>query len=378
MSDLFTVLIPTRDRAETLHSTIASCLAQNADNLRVIVSDNRSIDATRDVVHAFDDPRLQYRRTDRRLSMSGNFEFSLEAVTEGYVMHLGDDDGLIPDAIAHVAGVAKESRALAITSAHATYHWPNSLYEKYRNRLILPVAKGYTMRDALAVARRVVRYREGYPALPGTYSGFVHRSIIDRVKGGGRYYTSITPDSFSGFVDAGVLDRYAFTHRPFALAGLSGRSNGASQVTNNDHAEAARYSQENDLPVHADVVYCKQSLPIVVAEAFLQACDRAPRLRQVGFKLERLCHVALRDASADNYPAVRDAVAIIARRHGVNMTIPEEPTLEQKLARELDRTWLRIRRLRKGYHRIDTAAHGVEDVAGAAQLARQLLGPLDT
>ena len=378
MTDLFTVLIPTRDRAETLRSTIASCLAQDADNLRVVVSDNCSVDNTRDVVDAFDDPRLDYRRTDRRLSMSGNFEFSLGAVTQGYVMHLGDDDGLIPDAIAHVAAVIRESGTLAVTSAHATYHWPNSLFDGYRNRLILPVARGYAMRDALAAARRVADYREGYPTLPGTYSGFVHRSVIDRARAGGRYYTSITPDSFSGFVDAGLLDQYAFTHRPFALAGLSGRSNGASQVTNNDHSEAARYSQENDLPVHADVVYCQQSLPIVVAEAFLQARERAPRLHEVGFDMKRLCQVALHDASFDNYPAVRKAVAIIAERHGIAMTIPPAPTLAQKLARELNRTRLRIRRLREGYRRVDASAHGVVDVAGAARLARELLGPLET
>lgn len=377
MSDLFTVLIPTRDRAGTLRSTIASCLAQDADNIRVVVSDNCSVDETRDIVHSFNDSRLYYRKTERRLSMSGNFEFSLEAVTKGYVMHLGDDDALIPDAITHVAAIARESKTLAITSAHATYHWPNSLFEEYRNRLILPVAKGYVMRDALTVAQRVAQYHEGYPALPSTYSGFVHRSVIDQARKGGQYYASITPDSFSGFVNAGVLDRYAFTHRPFALSGLSGRSNGASQITNNDHGEATRYSKENDLPVHADVIYCRQSLPIVVAEAFLQARDRAPRLSRIHFDMKRLCHVALRDASTDNYPAVRDAVATIAERHGIIIAIPQEPTLAQKIGREVDRTRLRVRRLREGYRRIDTEGHGVKDVASAARLARTLLGPLD-
>ena len=94
--------------------------------------------------------------------------------------------------------------------------------------------------------------------------------------------------------------------------------------------------------------------------------------------MKRLCQVALHDASFDNYPAVRNAVAIIAERHGIAMTIPPAPTLAQKLARELNRTRLRIRRLREGYRRVDASAHGVVDVAGAARLARELLGPLET
>lgn len=377
MSQLFTVLIPTRDRADTLQSTIASCLAQDADNLSVIVSDNRSDDNTRDVVHSFDDPRLAYQCSDRRLSMSGNFEYSLAAVRDGFVMHLGDDDALIPGAIAHVAAVARDSGALAITSVHASYHWPNSLFKEYRNRLILPISSGYEIRDALAAVRRVAAFREGYPTLPSTYSGFVHRSIIDKVMQDRPYYSSITPDSFSGFVNAGVMDRYAFTHRPFALAGLSGRSNGASQVTNNDDKEAERYSRENDLPVHPDVLYCRQSLPIVVAEAFLQARERAPRLYEAGFDMARLCRVALREVSPDNYPAVYEAVRVIAARHSLNVTAPTTPTAGQRLSREIDRTLTRIRRLRQGYRRVDASRHGVCDVAGAARLAHDLLGPLE-
>ena len=376
MSNLFTVLIPTRDRAETLRSTIASCLAQDADNLRVVVSDNCSADGTRDVVHAFNDPRIRYVRPDRRLSMSGNFEFSLAAADSGFIMHLGDDDGLILGAIEHVGAVAGDSKALAITSAHATYHWPNSLFESYRNRLTLPVAKGYRMRPALHAAQRVASFREGYPSLPGTYSGFVHRSVIDRVMAKGRYYTSITPDSFSGFADAGVLDRYAYTYRPFALAGLSGRSNGASQITNRDDREAARYSQENDLPVHPDVLYCRQSLPIVVAEAFLQARDQVPRLYELNFNMTRLCQVALRETSAENYEAVRLAVAAIATRNQLKVAIPPKPTMGQKLTRELDHLKTRARRFREGYRRIDASRHGINDIEGAARFARDLLGPL--
>jgi hypothetical protein len=374
-----TVLIPTRDRCETLGSTIRSCLAQDYADLRVVISDNCSSDDTVGVVASFDDPRLRYVRTPRRLSMTGNFEFSLSLVEDGsYVMHLGDDDGLILDGVGQVARIIAKTGTHAVNSAHAVYHWPSSLYAGYANRLILPFGRGYHQVSGLEAAREVIAFRRGYSFLPSTYTGFVAKSVINMVAAGGSYYASITPDSYSGFANAAVLDSYVYARRPFAIAGLSGRSNGGSNVTSGDTREADRYLVENDLPTHEGIVYCPKSIPLVVAEAFLQARDRLPRLGAVDFDVERLCRVALRDVAAENYAMVRDAVAAMAKRQGLAISVPAAPTLAQKLAQGIDSTRLRLRRLREGYRRIDAGVRGVDDVAGAARLARELLGPLDS
>lgn len=373
-----TVLIPTRDRCQTLGSTIQSCLAQDYADLRVVVSDNCSNDDTAAVVASFCDRRLRYVRAPRRLSMTGNFEFSLSLVEDDdcYIMHLGDDDGLIIDGAAHVARIIGNTGTRAINSAHAVYHWPSSLYANYANRLIMPFGCDYRHVSGLAAARDVIAFLRGYPFLPSTYSGFVAKSVINAVAAGGAYYASITPDSYSGFANAGILDRYVYTHRPFAIAGLSGRSNGGSNVTTGDSSEADRYLAENDLPTHTNVVYCPKSIPLVVAEAFLQARDRVPRLGAINFDVQRLCRVALRDVAPENYATVRDAVATMVRQQGLEIDVPPAPTLGQVITRRIDRTRLRIRRLREGYRRIDAAAHGVADVAGAGRLARELLGRL--
>jgi glycosyltransferase involved in cell wall biosynthesis len=372
-----TVLIPTRDRCDTLSSAIKSCLAQDYDNLRIIVSDNCSSDNTHEVVNGFDDPRLSYVRTPQRLSMTGNFEFSLSLVEEGsYLMHLGDDDGLILNGASQVAQIIRETGSLAINSAHAVYHWPTSLYAGYANRLILPFGHGYRRVSGLDAAREVIAFRRGYSFLPSTYTGFVAKSVINAVAGGGAYYSSITPDSYSGFANAGVLDTYIQTCRPFAIAGLSGRSNGGSNVTSGDRREADRYLAENDLPTHEDIVYCPKSIPLVVAEAFLQARDRVSRLGSVDLDIEKLCRVALRDTAAENYAIVRAAVAAMVERQGLSLSVPPTPNLAQKIGRGFDRARLRVRRLSEGYRRINAREHGVKDVAGAGELARELLGSI--
>ncbi len=59
---LFTVIIPTKDRAEYLHHTLRTCSLQDYDNLEIIVSDDGSTDHTREVVAeaARKDPRIRY------------------------------------------------------------------------------------------------------------------------------------------------------------------------------------------------------------------------------------------------------------------------------------------------------------------------------
>lgn len=368
-----TVLIPTRDRVQTLGSTIRSCLAQDYSHLKIVVSDNFSTDGTADLVAAINDPRLCYVRTPRRLSMTGNFEFSLSQVESGYVMHLGDDDGLVLGAASQVAGIIQETGAEAVNSAHAVYHWPTSLYTGYRNRLILPLGRGYRRVRGMDAAADVIAFRRGYSYLPSTYSGFVAKAVIDRVAAGASYYSSITPDSYAGFVNAGVIDSFVYSKQPFAIAGLSGRSNGGSNVNSGDPNEAQRYLAENDLPTHPDIAYCPKSIPLVVAEAFLQARDRVPRLRDVKFDVRLLCRAALRDVAPENYTAVCDAVVEIADRHNLHLAVPRSPTLAQKIDREADRARVRIRRLSEGYRRIAVDQYGVDDVAGACRLAHDLL-----
>ena len=86
MKNKFTILIPTRERADTLYHTIRACLNQTYSNYEVIVSDNYSQDNTYDVVHSFSDSRLKYINTGKRMSMSENFDFALSYVSDGYVM----------------------------------------------------------------------------------------------------------------------------------------------------------------------------------------------------------------------------------------------------------------------------------------------------
>ena len=116
-----TVIIPTRERPDTLEMSLRTVTAQNYDNLEIIVSDNFSCDNTEAVVRRNQDPRIKYINTRKRVSMSHNYEFALAHVQEGWVAIIGDDDGLLPDCLEHVGEIleilarAPSEQAVAIT-----------------------------------------------------------------------------------------------------------------------------------------------------------------------------------------------------------------------------------------------------------------------
>ena len=114
---LITIIIPTRNRAETLVHALRTCTQQDYDHLRIIVSDNMSSDDTRQVVASCQDARVEYINPGTPLSMSHHWEFALAHVTEGYVSILGDDDGFIKGAVSEAAAIISKTGTKALATS---------------------------------------------------------------------------------------------------------------------------------------------------------------------------------------------------------------------------------------------------------------------
>lgn len=275
-STKYSIIIPTRDRAETLKYALLTCVSEKYENLDIIVSDNCSEDNTEDVVKSFKDSRVKYVKTPTRVSMSENFEYGLSFVTEGYAMVIGDDDGVLPGAIEYVDKIVKETGARAIVSAIAQYVWPNHADEKSRNLMLWSVRNDVEIRKTEDWLRKMLDFELTYTFdLPGIYCGFVHIEIIKSMKKNGCFFLSQTPDAYSAFACALALDTYAFSHRPFSIHGASGRSNGASYLSGKNKDESKRFFKENTIPFHPKLSLCP-SFRMIAAEAFLQLKENFP------------------------------------------------------------------------------------------------------
>ncbi len=102
----FSIVIPTYNRADLVGYTIQSVLNQTFTDFEIIVCDNCSTDSTAKVVGQYTDARIKYVRTLRHLVIADNWEFARTHATGDLIIMLGDDDALLPSALACFAEAA--------------------------------------------------------------------------------------------------------------------------------------------------------------------------------------------------------------------------------------------------------------------------------
>ena len=266
-----TVVIPTRERADTLIHTLRTVSEQKYANLEIIVSDNASSDNTKEVVESFKDKRIRYTTTERRIGMSENWEHALALITGEYVMYLGDDDGLLPDACSEVANLIIKYSTKAIIWKKPDYTWPN--VKSAPNQLSLSIDNKLIEMQGKILVKAIAKGRTSYGRLPIIYSGFVSMAIVQKIKDlDGKFFHSITPDVYSGIVLANEIDKYLYSTRPFSINGGSQHSNGINSIYNKN--AASNFFQETTIPIHQSIPVIKGSIQSSVAEAFMQAFDR--------------------------------------------------------------------------------------------------------
>jgi glycosyltransferase involved in cell wall biosynthesis len=91
---LVSVGVPVYNGADLLPQALDALLAQDLEDLEVIVCDNASQDATGDVAreYAARDDRVRYYRNDRNLGLSGNFNRTFELARGKYFKWAAHDD----------------------------------------------------------------------------------------------------------------------------------------------------------------------------------------------------------------------------------------------------------------------------------------------
>lgn len=100
---LFSIVIPTRNRPETLSHTLWSIQNQTFGDFECIVSDNGTTALADRVVSSLGDPRIRYKKTPRDLNATDSWNFANEGTLGEYVISLHDK---IPFHLDHLERVA--------------------------------------------------------------------------------------------------------------------------------------------------------------------------------------------------------------------------------------------------------------------------------
>jgi hypothetical protein len=377
MSPTITVIIPTRNRCDTLRFALRTATAIDDDRLEIIVSDNASADGTRDVVEAARDPRIRYLNTGERLGMSQNWEFALSHATGDWIGFIGDDDGMLARGLERLREVIAGTGAAAVRMGSCHYHWP-SLRGADTGVLIVPAGTGTRILDSRASLLDVLHARKRYSYLPILYhGGFARRELVDSARGpDGLFFQSRIPDIYSAVALAHRSERYALSERPAAIHGASIHSTGQAMLdrgTGRDRSDSARiFGQENNLPLHPAAAITDEAaemkmFQLLVVECFLQARDALGGSPEIS--AAELMRSVL--AAQEDSPALRRWAANFARVNGID---PAEGRRGARLAR-LRHFASKLRDLWSdtNFHSQLSPRLRLPDVAAAARVAERVL-----
>jgi len=91
------VIIPTHNRAEFLHSAITSVLNQTFQDFEIIIIDDASNDHSREVIANFNDARIKVRHNQVSKGAAGARNIAIMNSNCEYIAFLDDDDEWLPE-----------------------------------------------------------------------------------------------------------------------------------------------------------------------------------------------------------------------------------------------------------------------------------------
>ncbi|WP_243330187.1 glycosyltransferase family 2 protein [Mesoterricola sediminis] len=258
----FTVIIPTKDRAEYLKHTLRTCALQDYDNLEILVSDDGSTDQTREVVEEAGrkDPRIRYVTPGGCVGMRDNFEFALDQVKPGFVIAMGGDDGILPYGVSRLADFLLET-GLELAA------WPAPMFSYAKARMetgqlvLHRPRKSRIVESSIFLARQVetLNYIADIESPMFYVKGVASTRLVDQVRRRspeGRFYVCPTPDGYSGIVLAGEVERFAFSGEAYTIYGTSPTSQGLGYLANDQEAKKRSddfFKHVSAVPMHPEL-----------------------------------------------------------------------------------------------------------------------------
>ena len=171
---LFSVVIPTFNRARIVGRAIRSVLAQTVDDFEIVVVDDCSTDDTREVVARIVDPRIRLLPLAQNRGAAGARNAGIAAARGQWISLLDSDDEYAP------VFLERTRAALGPTDERVGFCWAGT--QKYATSdvagLHLEVARRRIWRPTFASRRGAWRYCLTHDAPWGTNNGVTFKSFV--------------------------------------------------------------------------------------------------------------------------------------------------------------------------------------------------------
>jgi hypothetical protein len=223
----------------------------------------------------------------------------------------------------------------------------------------------------------VINYKRSYLELPNLYKGLASHDTIKKAMSQGKFFYSMTPDLYSAVALAHVLDTYYYSFKPYAINGASHHSIGTSSFSASSELKHQQYANkfisEDNIPFHNKLVIVP-SIPILVAETFLQAQDNHVA-KPFKIDMKKVLQCAVKEAKHypdDKYKKIIEAVKKIAIRNHLEHEISEIiSTYKQEISR-VSKPVLGFNLVR-GSILLDCTDFGIRNVYDASVLCKHVM-----
>lgn len=281
----FSIVVPTRDREATLRFTLQTCEHQDFDDYEIVVSDNSTTTATRELVESIATPRIRYVRPPEPMAMSDHWDFAISQAKGEFITVIGDDDGFLAHGLREIDRIIGMLGAQILRWEPVCYNWPDLPQQEFAkaDEILIPLRQvdayhPIHARDSRRMIQAAANLEVPYSQLPMIYCSMIHRSLIERLRGrqSGRLFLSQCPDVYSSFAFAHLVETYHAVDAPMSINALSGRSNGVGNLYLKGKSSVARdfhsLNAKARLPMHSTVPDV-QVMSTYVADSFQRARD---------------------------------------------------------------------------------------------------------
>lgn len=246
----FSIVIPTRNRHETLYYAIQTVLQQSFNDYELIICDNDSSQETKEVVDSFDSEKIKYIRSNEAISMTDNWELAVSHAKGKYVTVIADNDGFINDSLKYLYELLNDYEHPDIIRWEKNgYYWPDMNVDHIK-RLVLKTNPKEEVLNSHEVISNVINGTASFHILPMIYCSVISSEMINTLRSNtGRVFKSISPDLYSGFTFAHMAKKYISIRTPITINGTSSKSNGYNCMKKNNKI-SSDYKELNDNSIH--------------------------------------------------------------------------------------------------------------------------------
>jgi len=242
----YSIIVPSYNGGEYIKHCINSITQQDYDDYELIISDDHSIDGTKEYLHSISsNPRIKFIEPTERLSMTEHWEWALSHAEGEWLIFVGQDDALqsyffvLADKLITIAA-AEGIRAVASERAYFFWGGCESTYGDVAvSYSASPTTKILT--SSVEATKALVGIND-YFDLPQMYTtSLFHRSLLNEAKNkqGGLVFSCHPQDANLAALACSLEKKYLKSCIPLGWVGSSPKSAGLAVSAANNKTPTA-------------------------------------------------------------------------------------------------------------------------------------------